>query len=434
MISLRLRTLVAAATLLAGLTIGISPAADDGTLKEAALKLNDLKDSDAAKEKLIDLLKDKEAAKKLVRVAAEVQKGAKDDKPFKFTAALTLAQLAHILKAYEPAELFYETAVNLATKAKDGKEMADAYAGWWDLYWDQKKYDTVEAVARKALDAHGGRAFENFKPMVLEKLVQAKAKQGDTDEALRMTEGLVQLDKGGWYFLQLKGWVLREAGKIDDAITTYEDVLDRLDDAKELKDETRTRIKRNVRYLLSGLHVDNKDVDKAAKQLQMLIKDKDDPNQATYHNDLGFIWADNGKNLAESEKLIREALALDAKDRKKTLADPEKLKDLTADDIQRLKKENAAYLDSLGWVLFKQGKYEEALKYLKQAADDPEVGHHIEIWDHWADALVALDRKKEAVGVWQKALKFEDTSPRDRVRRKEVTRKMNKVKDELEKK
>lgn len=429
MISFRLRVLVAAAALGAGLTAGVGPAADDGSLKEVALKLNDLKDTDAMQEKLTELLKDKETAKKLVRVAAEVQKEAKDEKPFKYGAALVLAKLAHNVKAYDAAELFYEQAVNLATKAKDGEDMARAYEGWWQLYWEQKKYDTVEAVARKALDARGGNKFENFKPLVLEKLVQAKAKQGDTDEALRMTEGLVQLDKGGWYFLQLKGWVLREAGKTEEAITTYEDVLDRLDDAKELKDEARTTIKRNVRYMLSGLHVDNKNIDKAAKQLQMLIKEE--PDRATYYNDLGFIWADNGKNLEESEKLIRKALELDSKERKKALEDPEKKKDLTPDEVANLKKENAAYLDSLGWVLYKQKKYDEALKYLEQAAKDEDEGHHIEIWDHWADALAALGKKKEAVGVWQKALKFEDVSPRDRERRKEVTRKLNKVKDEL---
>ncbi|HVK17601.1 MAG TPA: tetratricopeptide repeat protein [Fimbriiglobus sp.] len=428
MIAFRLRVLVAAAALVAGIMTGVGPAADDSPLKEAALKLNDLKDTDAMQEKLTELLKDKEAAKKLVQAAAKAHKEAKDEKPFNYNAALVLAKVAHNVKSYEPAELFYEAAVNLSTKSKNGEDMARAYEGWWDLYWEQKKYDTAEDVARKALDAKGGKGFENFKPLVLEKLVQAKAKQGETDEALRMAEGLVQLDKGGWYFLQLKGWVLREAGKTDDAITTYEDVLDRLDEAKELKDDARTRIKRNVRYLLSGLHVDNKNVEKAAKQLQMLIDDE--PERATYYNDLGFIWADHDKKLDESEKLIRKALELDSKERQKLLTEG---KNLTPDDVKRLKRENAAYLDSLGWVLYKQGKHEEALKYLERAAQDEEEGNHIEIWDHWADALVALGKKKEAVGVWQKALKFEDVSPRDKERRKKVTQKMNKVKDELDK-
>ena len=89
---------------------------------------------------------------------------------------------------------------------------------------------------------------------------------------------------------------------------------------------------------------------------------------------------------------------------------------------------------SRGKTYLAQKKYEEALKYLEKAAQDEDEGHHIEIWDHWADALVALDKKKEAIGVWQKALKFEDVSPRDNERRKKVTQKLNKVKDELEKK
>src|SRR5262245_21856118 len=96
-------------------------------------------------------------------------------------------------------------------------------------------------------------------------------------------------------------------------------------------------------------------------------------------------------------------------------------------------QENAAYLDSVGWVMFKQKKYAEALPYLEKAAKDADEGNHIEIWDHWADVLVALGRKKEAVEVWQKALRFEDVSPRDKDRRKKATQKMNKVKAELSK-
>ncbi len=427
--TIRLRALVAAAAL--GLGAALPAVAADDPLQETALKLNDLKDTDAMQAKLTELLKDKPAAKKLVQTAAKAQKQAKGKKPFNYNAALVLAKVAHSVKDYDDADLFYEHAAELATKEKNGEDMLRAYEGLMDLFADQKKYDTVEEIARKMLDLKGGKEFEDAKPFVLERLVQAKAKQGDTDEALRMAEGLVQLDRDGWYFLQLKGWVQREAGKTDDAITTYEDVLDKLDDAKGLKPDAKARIKRNVRYILSGLHVDNKQIDKAAKQLQMLIKD--DPDNPTYYNDLGFIWCDNDKNLDESEKLIRKALELDAKQRKKALEDPEKKKDLTPDDVERLKKENAAYVDSLGWVLYKKGKYAEAAKYLEQAAKDEDEGKHIEIWDHWADALVALGKKKEAVEVWQKALKFEDISPRDKERRKKVTQKMNKLKEELDK-
>ena len=55
-------------------------------------------------------------------------------------------------------------------------------------------------------------------------------------------------------------------------------------------------------------------------------------------------------NLAKSEKMIRKAIENDRKQRQKDNPDqkPEEIKD------------NPSYLDSLGWVLYKQKKYKEA--------------------------------------------------------------------------
>jgi tetratricopeptide (TPR) repeat protein len=78
----------------------------------------------------------------------------------------------------------------------------------------------------------------------------------------------------------------------------------------------------------------------ATEQLQLILEQ--DPNDATANNDLGYMWADEGKNLAEAEKLIRKALALDREERTKGKA--------VGPDADR---ENAAYADSLGWVLFR---------------------------------------------------------------------------------
>ena len=136
-----------------------------------------------------------------------------------------------------------------------------------------------------------------------------------------------------------------------------------------MKAELKDRMKDRTRYILTGLYVDNKDIEKAAKELQTLIKRN--PDNPTYKNDLGFIWCDHDMNLEESEKLIKEAIGLDKKEKEKLK------KDGKIDEV----KPNAAYLDSLGWVLFKQKKYKEALEPLKQAAADDEDGSHLEIWD-----------------------------------------------------
>jgi tetratricopeptide (TPR) repeat protein len=422
----RLRAFLATAVFAAAGAIGLAadPPSDE-KLKDTALKLNELADEKDRIDKVRELAKDKAAAKRLVKLAAEVHKAGKEkDSPYKFHGALALAEVAHAVKDYPTAETFYKFAADTSTKLSSGSKMITAYFSLIDVYNDQKKYAEVEEVAKKLIDMSAGREFEQAKPLFLEKLVQAKAHQGDTDEALRMVEGLMQLDMGGWYFLQLKGWVQREAGKYDDAISTYEDVLEKVKDQKGLPGPAKANVTRQIRYTLSGLYVDNKNVDKAAEQLQKLMKDN--PEIATFYNDLGFIWADNDKNLDEAEKLIRKAIEMEAEQRKKLLKEG-KIDEETA------KKDNAAYVDSLGWVLYKKKKFEEAVKYLREAAKDEEDGNHIEIWDHLADALVATGNKKEAVEIWEKSLKLDDVSKRDVERRKKVNEKLKKMKAELAK-
>jgi tetratricopeptide (TPR) repeat protein len=189
-------------------------------------------------------------------------------------------------------------------------------------------------------------------------------------------------------------------------------VLDKIDANKRLSSEKKEEIKDSIRYVLSGLYVDVKDIPKAAKQLDMLVKKY--PDNPTYKNDLGFIWADNDLKLEESKKLIQEALDLDKKRQE------EAVKDGKIDEV----KETAAYLDSMGWVLFKLKKYKEALPYLKKAANDEDEGTHLEIWDHLGDIYKALDNKKEAIAAWEKGLTMEDVSKRDAERRKAVIKKL----------
>jgi tetratricopeptide (TPR) repeat protein len=409
-----LGALVAGVVLLAG---GLNGRADDkdNPLREELLKLNTLKDEKAQTAKLRALIKDRAKAKKLVAEAAKMMKEAKEtEKPFNYNGSLILAKTAHILKDYDAAERFYEQQVDVATKLNNGEKMLNAYDGLLDLYFDAKRYNDAIETCEKVVDLKGPKELEDAKPFILERLVQAKAKQGKFDEAMNMAKGLIELTDGAWYFLQLKGWIQREAGKFDEAIATYSDVLDKLDANKELKGESKDRLKDNVRYILSGLYVENKDIDKAAKQLQILIKRH--PDRATYKNDLGFIWCDNDMNLDESEKLIKEALELDKKEQEKLLEEKK------IDEV----KENAAYLDSLGWVYFKQKKYKEALEPLKQAVKDDDDGAHLEIWDHLGDVYMALGQKKDAVEAWKKGLTFDDLSKRDAERRKKVVEKLKK--------
>jgi tetratricopeptide (TPR) repeat protein len=98
------------------------------------------------------------------------------------------------------------------------------------------------------------------------------------------------------------------------------------------------------------------------------------PDSAMSLNALGYTLADRTDDYKEAEKLIRKALEYDP--------------------------ESPAIIDSLGWVLYKQGDYEAALGELQRAyekLDDHEVAAHI------VEVLVALERRDEALVVLEDA-------------------------------
>lgn len=67
---------------------------------------------------------------------------------------------------------------------------------------------------------------------------------------------------------------------------------------------------------------------------------------------------------------------------------------------------NDGYIvDSLGWVLFRLGEYDEAVGYLERAVSlrpgDPVI------LDHFGDSLWRVGRRHEAYFQWRRALAFE---------------------------
>jgi uncharacterized protein HemY len=155
-------------------------------------------------------------------------------------------------------------------------------------------------------------------------------------------------------------------------------------------------------------------VDKAGVELQFLLKER--PDDPTYNNDLGYIWADHDMNLDQAETMIRKAIAEDRKQRQKLAKDGDKTE---ADKV------NAAYLDSLGWVLFKQKKYQEAKPVLEQAVQDKE-GQHVEIFDHLGEVHLALGERADAIAAWKKGIEVAGPTKREQERKADLQKKLKK--------
>jgi Tfp pilus assembly protein PilF len=69
--------------------------------------------------------------------------------------------------------------------------------------------------------------------------------------------------------------------------------------------------------------------------------------------------------------------------------------------VEALPKEST-YLDTYAWVLYQQGNYQEALRYLAMAIQEGKSPSSA-IWEHYGDALYRLGRVDEAVKSWKKA-------------------------------
>ena len=396
--------------ILAGVAPMVQAADEADALRTRALALNDLTGDDPIEGQIKVLLDDPEGTKKLLATAKSMAKEKKQ--PFGYNAAFVLARVSLQIKDLESCQVFLLVCKDQAIQLQSGRKLIQSFGALIELLYEQKKYDEVVKICREFVEMTGNDTVDRLKPAVMEKMIQSLARQGKTKEALKLVNNLVEAEDedGGWWYLQLKGWVQREAGDFSDAAKTYESVLERIAKDKTLKKEQKSSFAERARYLLSGVYIDAKQVDKATEHLQTLLKEK--PDDATYNNDLGYIWADNDKNLDEAEKMIRKAIDQDRKERK---ANP----DLTPDED----KDNAAYLDSLGWVLYKQKKYAEAKKHLQEAVKEKD-GQHIEIFDHLGDVLQALNEKDAAIDAWKKGIEHAGAGRREQERKVIVEKKI----------
>lgn len=196
-------------------------------------------------------------------------------------------------------------------------------------------------------------------------------------DALAMLDLLEQDNPDDADILRARATVLSELGR-------YEQAEEALQRARKLQpDDT------DVIYSLAMLYERTGRWQEAIEMMEKILEQN--PNDANALNFIGYTLADHESDLPRAEKLLARAM--------------------------ELQPYNGFVIDSYGWALYRQGRYEQALEYLLRAATlEPSEAV---ITEHVGDAYAAMGNQENAVVYWRKALQLNpDQKTKQRLKEK----------------
>lgn len=232
-----------------------------------------------------------------------------------------------------------------------------------DTYRDAKQWPQATAAAKEAVQK---MPDDRDLRMVLDAQL---ADTGDADKAINDVRSML---KGGPedhdVYLRL-GIMYTRVKRWTDA----EQALDKAEQTSAKSDD-----KAYIKFLRGDLYQRQKLFDQADAEFRKVLESTPptDPQAAATLNYLGYMNADRGVKLDESLGFIKQALVLEPN--------------------------NGAYLDSLGWVYFKLGKYDLAEENLNKAA--VQMGSDPTVQEHLGDLYQKTGRLKLAAVHWDRAV------------------------------
>lgn len=190
------------------------------------------------------------------------------------------------------------------------------------------------------------------------------ADMGETDKAAADIRSLLNGTKDRETWLAL--------AQIYDKGRRFDDGLKALDEAEKLSSGKQDKV--TVAFMRGALYEKAKQYDRAETAFRSVLRD--DPDNASAMNYLGYMFADRNTRLDEAEKLIGRALELEP--------------------------QNGAYLDSLGWVYYRQNRLPDAENLLVKALE--RVGNDPTVHDHLGDVYFKQGKIRDAINQWQASL------------------------------
>ncbi len=230
-----------------------------------------------------------------------------------------------------------------------------------------------EVLTASDPDSYVHRAADAGLVVVRRELALLHLREGEVEKAAEVIKPLMLDDVPDWRIKPVLARILKRADETDLAIRLIQDALEGHADEPEVAKE--------LYFTLGDIYYEAEQPTEAEEALKKSLEL--DPKFAFASNYLGYMWAEQGRNLEEAVKLIKIALE----------GDPD----------------SHAYLDSLAWAYYKQAvrdgdadKLIECASLLEKATakeKDPVV------LDHYGDVLYGLRQWVEASEKWREAIK-----------------------------
>ncbi len=199
------------------------------------------------------------------------------------------------------------------------------------------------------------------------------------DEGIKILEKAIADKKGQPQVYSMYASLLEERGELTKALSVMQNAV------KTFPEEAQ------VHFYYGTLQDKTGEKDDVVATMQKVLELN--PNHIQGLNYLAYTWAEKGENMDQAEALARRALKLEPKD--------------------------GYVMDTLGWILFKEGQLDESIKILEGAyKSQPAVGI---IAEHLGDVYYKKTLTDRALKMYNKALNLETDPKRIEELRQKIT-------------
>ncbi|MEN8139256.1 MAG: tetratricopeptide repeat protein [Bacteroidota bacterium] len=266
------------------------------------------------------------------------------------------------------------------TEHKQTSKLISALESWVGETNELKIYPIIANLYKiednkpKALEAfkkgfEGG--YTEFSSLI--EMLILEQELGRFDLLLTDSDKMLELFPSHPVLYLFKGYAANQLKNYDYSIEVLDQGLDFVVNNDKLKGDFYS-IKADNYYQLNKVEKAFDEYDKAVAV---------DPENIVLLNNYSFFLAESGVDLDKALEMIKQVVGSDSK--------------------------NSTYLDTMAWIYYKKGEYEQARKILKEAINYG-GDSNAEILEHYGDILYKLDKVNLAVKQWEKAYEIASSS------------------------